>query len=383
MKQHRIWMAALGLLAALASGCGDDTMGPDAGPDAGPGVDAEVPDAGPTSTAFLAGSDYGGLGIASILEVPSLDIARNQLAGVVSDDPVVRYFDGRIYVINRFNHDNVTIVDAATRTLVAQISTGAGSNPQDVAPRGSTLYVAALNTPGILLLDAERPQDGVVDVIDLSELDPNDDIPNCTSVYLVGDRLYATCGVLDGFDAVLPGKVAVIDTATNTLITSFDMETRNPLGFLRPTPEDSALAGDLLVNTVDFADPTSGCIERIDTGDTPGSRCLVSNDVLGGYAGGYVYGAEDTLYITRIAGYQDGQPVSALLTYNVALEALGDQPFTPADQHPIYVVQCPTGELVVAENLAGVRVYTAEGVELSEGPIDIGLPPVAQGMVCY
>lgn len=413
MKPNGTWMDRMMSLGAasiaargvacvmlLGTACGDDdaTMpdagtGADAAPgvdaapgsDAGPGDDAQAADAGTGATAFLVGSSYAGVGVASILDLPSLELTANAIDGVASDDPVLRYFDGLVYVINRFGHDNVTIVDPSTRMLVAQISTGAGSNPQDVAPRGSLLYVAALNAPGILVLDTERPQDGVIGTIDLSALDP-DGIPDCSSVYLVGDTLYATCGVLDGFNAVRPGVVAVIDTAANIVITSFDMQTRNPLGFLQATPTDSALGGDLLVATVDYADGNNGCIERIDidAGGEPDSTCLVSNTTLGGYAGGLAYQpATDTLYVARIAGFDDGGPVGALVTYDVALDALAEEPITPAEQRAVDIARCPTGELVVADALAGVRVFTAEGTELTDAALDIGLPPVGNGAVCF
>ena len=377
MRQQTIVGAAV-LIAALGAACGDGEV---ALPDAG-APDAAV-DAGPTATAFVVSGDYAGTGVASVIEIPSLDIMRNVLVGAVADDPVLRYFDGNLYVINRFNQDNVVIIDARALELVTQISTGPGSNPQDVMAKGSTLYVPALGSAGILILDAAQPEAGVIDEIDLSELDPYDDNPDCNSVYLIGDLLYATCGVLDGIDPLQPGKVAVIDTTTNTLATSFDMETPNPFGFLQRTPVDSALAGDLLIGTVTFDDLTGGCVERIRTGAEPGSSCLVRNSAMGGFAGGYTFGAEDTAYIAVTSGYDAEGPVATLLTYDVTLGALADEPITPAAQRPIDVAQCPNGHILIADAAAGIRVYTTAGEELTETPIDIGLPPVARGMACY
>lgn len=416
MRRNGSWMAGMRRLlaaapvifgvvcgAAFCVACGDDTAVPDAGGtppgtdatpvpgsdaapgDAAPSDAAQAPDAGPGATAFLVGSNYAGLGIASILELPSLELTTNAIDGVASDDPVLRYFDGLVYVVNRFGHDNVTIVDPSTRTLVSQISTGAGSNPQDVAPRGSLLYVAALNAPGILVLDTERPQDGVIDTIDLSALDP-DGVPDCSSVYLVDDVLFVTCGVLDGFDAVRPGVVAMIDATDNSLITSFDMETRNPVTFLQPTPRDSALGGYLLVGTADFGNANSGCIESVgvDINDEPSSTCLVSNATLGGYAGGMAFhAAADTLYVARIAGFDANGALSALVTYDVRLDALAGEPITPPAQRPIEVARCPNDALVVADAQGGVRVFSAGGTELSSAPLDIGLPPLSKGVLCF
>ena len=63
-------------------------------------------------------------------------------AGAALGDPVLRYIDGKVYVINRFGSNNVTILDGKTLcSSIEQISTGANSNPQDVAVVGNKLYV--------------------------------------------------------------------------------------------------------------------------------------------------------------------------------------------------------------------------------------------------
>jgi hypothetical protein len=365
------WIACTALLGA----CGDNF---DAEPDAAP------PNAGPPATAFVVAGDYMGTGVASVIALPGRTVTRNVVAGVASGDPVVRHQDGRIYVVNRFGSDNVTVLDAGDYGLIEQISTGAGSNPQDVAARGNTLYVAALNAPGILVLDLERPADGVVQTIDLSALDASDGIPDCNSVYLVEDTLYATCGLLDNFAAVAPGKVAVIDATTNTFTSAVDLETRNPLGFLHAAPADSALAGDLLIATVELGQLTTGCIERIETGDPVSAGCLIENELLGGYASDIAAGPGDTLYLTVLRGYDGSLPDAVLTSYDLATSTLRATPISPPGQRIFDLAWCP-GDVVLGADAesGGIRAYAADGTELTTEVLDVGLPPVANGMVCY
>jgi len=144
--------------------CGDN-MDNGGQPDAGPPGDA----APGTSTAFIVSGDFSsGTGVASTIEIPDLEVTVNAVAGVASDDPVLRHYDGTHYIINRFNHDNITRVDAATNTLIDQIQTGPGSNPQDVAVKGSKLYVPALGTAGVVVIDTSEEKNAPVRLLNPS-----------------------------------------------------------------------------------------------------------------------------------------------------------------------------------------------------------------------
>lgn len=362
MKTRFSWLFLL-----LLSACGGDANAPDtdAGEDA--------------ATVFVVAGDFtSGQGVASTIGLPSLRVTRNVVEGVASDDPVLRYQDGRLYIVNRLGHDNITILDAGTLALVDQVSTGGGSNPQDVVARGDTLYVAALAAPGVLVIDAS----GAIDMIDLSALDP-DGIPDCSSLHLAGDTLLVACGVLDNFMATGPGKIAVIDTTSNTVVTSFELSTANPVGFLRPTPAGSALGGDLLLSTVIFGpELTTGCVQRIGVEPPAAKGCLVENAVLGGYATGLAY-RDDTLVIAVTSGFDASGAVATLRAFDASAGTLLDAPVVPAEHRSFDVAVCPSGELVAADAAGGMRVYDASGEELGAGLLDIGLPPIGNCVVCY
>ncbi len=373
----RVYLLVAASISFLA--CGDNIEGGFNASDAG------VIDFQDRATAFIVAGDFtSGTGIASTIGIPSLEVTSNVIDGVVSSDPVLRYHDDKLYIVNRFGHDNITILDAASKSLITQISTGAGTNPQDVAVVGTKLYIAALGAPGILVIDTESPTD--IQTIDLASLDANDGIPDCNSIALAGDNVIATCGLLQSFSAVGPGKVVVIDTTDDTLSNTFDLTTANPFGLLQATPADAMLDGDLLIGTVAdfFTGLTTGCVERISVGETPESKgCLVSNADLGGYATGYAYGSNSDVYISVTSGFGENGPEAEVRRYDLQAEALDRATVNSSGQSLFDLARCPTGEWLFADSAGGIRVYGNGGTEFTTMPLDIGLPPIDNGIVCY
>ncbi len=234
------WIKAHILAASLAAG-----FAPGCGEDGEPVVDAGVVAPG-GSIAWAVAGDFRGTGVTSAIAVDDLAVATGVIAGVAGDDPVVRVDGDVLYVVNRFNADNITAVDTRSRTLIAQISTGPGTNPQDVAAVGQDLYVVALASPGVLVLDLDAPAAGVVDTIDLSDLDPDDGIPDCNAILAVGERLYVSCGILDDrFRPRTSGKVAVIDRGTRVVEAVLTLSTVNPISRLVAMPPGHALSAEL------------------------------------------------------------------------------------------------------------------------------------------
>src|SRR5690349_8386996 len=122
----------IAIACVLVAACGSGSKKP--GPDAPMGP----------STAVAVAGDYtaGDPGIMSAVDVDTQTVTKNVAPqGAVGDDPMVRHFGSELFVVNRADGNNVTILDARTFALVEQLSTGAGSNPQDVAVRGNQLFV--------------------------------------------------------------------------------------------------------------------------------------------------------------------------------------------------------------------------------------------------
>jgi hypothetical protein len=373
-------LLATALPLAACGDNGDDAGDDDDAPDAAVAPDADP--ATPTARVAVVASDFTS-GVFSTIDAPSLAVDAAAVAGVASADPVIRRHGDELFIVNRFGFDNVTILDAATLTLVTQISTGEGSNPQDVAVVGDKLYVAALGADGIRVIDRDAPTE--IDSIDLTKLD-GDGVPDCMSVHAVGDRVFAACGLLDNFVADQVGKVVVIDTTTDTVETTFDLPARNPAGLLEQAPAGSAYAGDLLLATVpDYVDYATGCLVRISTGDTPAATCGPTNLALGGF-------------VTRVGFAGDVTWVIAA-AFSPSFESTGALHAIDAEGT---VGAAATGAAVVAQDLAvcgdylfvadkattgeGVRVFAHDGETVSElttDVLDVGTTPIAgNGLAC-
>jgi hypothetical protein len=369
--------ASLTLLAA----CGDnDEFIPD--DHEAPDASVEDPDGAapvePGKVAVVAG-DFGATGVLSTVEAPSMTLTPNAVAGVASPDPLIRRVGDELFIVNRFGGHNVTIVDATTLTLVDQIATGDGSNPQDVAVAGDKLYVPVYGGAGVAVID--RADSNALTTIDLADLDANDDLPNCQSAYTVGTRVFVTCQLLDGFAVAGPGKVVVIDSADDSVETSFDLPTPNPQGMLQ------AIGADLYVSGYDYADTTTGCLAKITTGATPAASCVVDNADTAGWinhiaaADGVVFAAVNWSIATP--PYAEG----SLHTVDLATGALGAS-LLGTDDVPRDLAACGDFLFLVdkATGVDGLRVFQIDAGALDEqtsAAMDIGLPPgIGDGIAC-
>lgn len=375
------------MLVLLLAACGDNHEMPDASPpgDGGP-LDAHVP----MPRAVAVAGDFGspGTGIVSTLDVGALTVRQNVAAGAALGDPVLRYIDGKLYIVNRFGSNNVTILDGKTLQLVEQISTGANSNPQDVAVVGDKLYVPAMGTAGVVVLTRGSTSTKTIDLSSLDTMGQNDGLPDCVSAYAVGTKVYVACGVLDNFNATEVGKIAVIDTATDTMVAHADMSARNPYGFFVRAPAGSTFAGDLLIPSVpDFTSYATGCIERVSTGDTPTVGCGLTNQALGGFANKLaVSEAGDRLYIA-VGTYDSNfaNQTGTLKSFDLTTGTLSETPISGANELIIDVAACPGGDVVGSDqtmNAAGLRVWRGTA-ERTTGALPIGLRPTTSALVCY
>ncbi len=335
--------------------------------------DSDTEDTGfrdPIATVVTVGGDYAGSGVLTTVTLSDMEVTVNAVAGVAGGDPVLRAIGDRLIVLDRFGGDSLTVLDRDL-SLVAQVSTGTGSNPQDVAIVGNNLYVAALDATGILVIDLADIAGGVVNTIDLAALDDVDGVPDCNSIYAVGTRLFASCQILDRstFAPRGDGKVAVIDTTDDSLELTIDLDSSNPSARFQATA-----AGDLIFSTAPGAlfgaTNDSGCLETITTSGTPSlSDCLSENSERDAYPSD-VEAVGDAVYFVNVAGFteatlwkQDSAGVSdsgLAVGTNVA-----------------GITSCPSGHLVVADNsdgARGLRVFDDAGTALATEPMDVGWP---------
>jgi len=385
----KIFTLIISTLGLATAACGDNY---------GAAADAPPVDApsGPPRAVVVAG-DFGpgNPGVLSTLDPATLTVMNNVgPAMAVGDDPILRHFGGELLVVNRNDGNNITILDDQTLALKEQLGTGAGSNPQDVAVRGQNLYVATFGGQGLVMLTRGR---ATVTTIDLSQDDP-DGKPNCNSVYLVGSDLYVSCGLLDDTNMFVPrgpGKVYVVDTATNAIKTTLTLSTKNPFGVFEQIPATARPEenpGDLLMPTVLFADG-SGCVERIATSGGPPAAAgcmpmMMNTTDLKGYASriGFLIDLVEAAQITWIAT-PTTFPKSDLRAYDMPTSALWAGPLNPSTEAIGDLAVCPGGEIVVSDttmNASGLRVYNSEAAETTKSALAITKPPLStHGIVCY
>jgi len=371
-------------LGLALTACGDN-LAP--APDAGP-VDVA---SGPPRAVVVAGDfGAGNPGVLTTLDPATRTVMTNVGPAMsVGDNPILRHFGKELFIVNSNDGNNVTILDDQTLKLKEQLGTGAGSNPQDVAVVGNKLYVPTLGTNGVTVLTRGST---ATEQIDLSA-DDLDGKPDCNSVYLVGTLLYVSCGLLDGFDRVRPGKVYLVDTATDTVKTNLTvtLSHKNPFSLFEQIPANAPHPGDLLIATTeDFG--TTGCIERIATGATPSfAGCVVDNAMLGGYPTRMdfeiVPGLAMVWSAVSIPPTPSAPPRADLRGYDLMTSSLSSAPINPATEVIGEVVHCPEGQVVVIDTTKddnGLRVYeNAAEKTAAVLPIGIKVSFSPHGLACY
>ncbi|MFH2007513.1 MAG: hypothetical protein ABI333_13085 [bacterium] len=373
LHQHQ----ALCLLALLAlPGCGDDFAG------SGDAAAADVscgpgdPTATPHGRVIVATELYGsGGGITAIdldTQEPEINVA------LTHDDVTVRWFDHRIWVLNRFGADNVMILDGNDYRLLKQFSVRPGTdqhcNPHDLLFLGSCrAYLSCFEQPGLQVIDPWAPQgEELVGTIDLSSLADDDGIPEVSHMIEVDGLVYAAIDRMDrgAWVPVAPSYLAVLDPSTDSLVDHIALELWNPVGPLQPIPGTR----DLVVTMGgDWTGAHSG-LERIDTVNRT-SAALLNQSELGGILAAFTLRDDGCGHaiVMQVQTYD-----TALITY--CLDGTGIATCVDAGEFKMTdLKETDDGRLLVTDATAdnpGVRVFDADTcAEETTAPIPTGFGP--------
>ena len=380
MSRH----ALLALLVLAACGEDENILPPPIDAAETPPIDADTT---PRPTGVAVTGDFNVTGILSTIDVRTATPTRNALAGVAGGEPWIRRFGEELFIVNRAGGNNVTIVRRSPLGFVDQFGTGAGSNPQDVAVVGDKMYVPVFDAMGGLRVINRTTR--AMTTIDLGALD-TDGKPNCISAYAVGTKVFVACDIFDAnFVPRGAGKIAVIDTTTDTVSTMFDLANANPFGRFVRSPESSMFGGDLLIPTVPaLTSYTNGGLERVSVGATPAANGFaVTNATLAGYVAAADIDPEgETLWIAAFALNGDfSNNFGRLRPITLSNGTLGEA-VSPTAQLISSVAACPAGSVLAGDityGASGVRIYK-EGAEQTTAVIDIGRPVNApNGLLCY
>jgi hypothetical protein len=280
--------------------------------------------------AIVTTTDFstGALSVASLDGSGEVDVA----VAPIHSDAVVRVFDGLVYVVNRFQGDNIQILDPGNGfALVRQFSVGNGSNPHDIAVVNPTkAYVTRYDEEELWIVN---PASGAhVGTIDLSPFADDDGSPEMDHITLHGGRLFVTLQRFDTGTSTPAGVsyVVVIDAASDEIVDvdadasgtqAIALVNANPFSEIQP----DAFSGNLYVACVGRWGEMDAGVEWV----TPGTMT----------SGG-----------TILSGVDAGGDITDVEIVSILADRTATSP--------------------------GLRIYVAEsGKEKTTAPLDVGLPP--------
>ena len=386
---------SLRTLAAAAclviSGCGGGGGG-GSGNEGGGGTMPPVPEPPIAASAFVTTTDFS-TGSYSTVNLRDRSVRANlpSAAGIAESDSGAVYFNQKVYILNRFGFDNVSVLALDDLSNpVSQFSTGNGSNPQDMAfVSDERAYVSLLGGNQLLVVNPARAViESRIDLTPLLDPEDTDGLTEASALARVGPYVFVALQNLDNFAAVRPGVIAVIDTRTNTLVDAepgaeetqgISLDLANPVA-MTWVPE----VGRLLIAAAGTFGTDDGGLESVDPFRFVSEGVIATEAELGGGdVGGLASAGGRKLYViaggfeandVRVVDLQT-DPGSGQLSAT-APRGLGlDLPFIPG------LAVEGGGRLLVPDRsleAPGLRLFdTAVDAELTTAPIDVGLPPGA------
>ena len=328
-----------------------------------------------TTTDFVSGS-------AAYLQSGALEAEVNLLN--LHSDTVVRYYQGRIYVVNRLGQDNILVIDENDpRTPVLQFSTGNGTNPHDIAfASASKAYISRYDDTRILIVN---PQDGSeLGTVDLGAFADVDGAPEMSQMAIVDDRLYVACQLQDrdaGFVPAARGILVVVDIETDQLVDmdpAVDGVQARLLAAGNPTSV-VAVGTQLVVAEVAGFGDLAGGIEVIDLQDGSSRGLVVSEADLGGDINFLALSSASKGYavVSDVNFANHVYPVdlsSGVVHAKLASHSTGFTPSLAVDGQRLIIADRGTFD---NPDGGGLLFYDTETDQLVAGPISTGLPPAS------
>ncbi len=314
-----------------------------------------VPHAAHAAKAFVFETDYSTGSFSAVnttTHAPSCDVAS------VHSDARLRWYAGRVYVVNRFGADNIQVIDPATYATVKQFSVGNGANPYDIAFASPTkAYVTRYERTDLWVVD---PTSGAhTGTISLAAFADADGIPEMDHLMMVGPLLFVSLQRVNrnaGFIPTDTSLVAVIDTRTDTVVDcnpsvpgvqAIALQLENPVTAFQFDPVTSRL----LLGCVGFYGALDGGIERIDPVSLASEGVVAREDSLGGDVADIVW--------------RDGAKSYAIVSdaaYNTLLIS-----WSPATGRKLATVYAPGGFVLGDAEISGNELWVCDGSFVSPG----------------
>ena len=328
-----------------------------------------------------ASCDFVTGGVAEV-DLESRTVVRHR-AGAADADAVVRRYDGRLFVLNRFGANTVAELDPSGLATLWECSVGGGANPHDIAlvanDRG---YVTRYDSRQLAIIDPSAGPGGcdgfLRGTIDLSAQADGDGFPEMDQMVVVGDRLFVALQRLDRnsfFRPAANGALAVIDVPTEQVVGTIELAISNPFA------ETKGLVYDARTERIYVAGPgrlftdlTDGGIERVNPFTLASEGVIATGADVGGDLTDLVLVGTARAY-ALVAGKSFAVSVVELDLQRRAPVAV----LASSDQLLSDIEMSETGELWLADRNCfnpGLRVFSiADNRELTETPISAVLGP--------
>jgi len=303
-------------------------------------------------------------------------------AASVHSDARVRWYNGQVFVINRFGADNIQILDGTTSAFVRQFSVGNGSNPYDIAFASPThAYVARYASADVWIVD---PSTGAhTGTLSLAALADADGKPEPDHMIMVGPLLFISLQRVDQAGGFLPtdsSLVAVVDTRTDTLV-DCDAVAAGVQGILLPRVNPvTAFVFDaprtrLYLGCVGLYNVNDGGIVAVDPVSLTATGVVATEAALGGDVLDLAWHDDDRAYAivgdaafnTSLVRWSPVSGTSQGTIYAPGGFSLADAEVTP-DGSEVWVCNSSFGS-------PGLRVFSTATGLLVSGPLFCVLPP--------
>ena len=210
--------------------------------------DIEKPDAADLLIQLILGSGSNRVGIVSSDLGPSGRFSVMHPEGVpvpfftsIHSDAMARYFNGRVFIVNRLGRDGIQILDPQSAYLtVSEYSTGNASNPHDIVVTANGKgYISLYGRNNILVV---HPESGaVIGSVSLAAYSDPDGYPEVSGLHAEGNRIFAAVQRLDRNDHIstwppaagYPSLLVEIDAGSDTIVAAHAMPFSNPFSKLR------------------------------------------------------------------------------------------------------------------------------------------------------
>ena len=332
------------------------------------------------SKAFVFQTDYT-TGTLSAHDVAPR-VAHCDVAGV-NNDASMRWYGGKLYVVNRYGGDNVQVIDPATNATTLQFSVGNGANPHDIAFASPTkAYVTRFDATDLWIVNpVTGAHTGTISLARFADADGN---PEMDRLMMVGPLLFVSLERIDrnnGYGPADTALVAVVDTRADTLldcnplrpgIQAIPLQLRNPFTAFQFDPATSRL----LIGCAGFLGVLDGGIERIDPVNLVSDGVAITETALGGDVSDVVWGdaSKSWAIVADVSG--DTKLVSWSATTGHVLATLWD----PHGYELAGAEKNDAGELWVCDNSLSsprVRVFSTATGLVTGSDITCVLPAVA------